>query len=224
MQDQQRLNQVKRRNATQAAQYFSQIAPEWDQLRELAVPDNYVEQKLINFLKGEKPRLLLDIGTGTGRILQVFAPNIVRGLGFDLSREMLAVARANLNSERITNCTVRQSDITNLEIESGCADVVTIHQVLHYLESPQRVLGEANRVLSKGGQLIIVDFLPHDLEFLREIHAHRHLGISNEDIRNWAKANRMSIETFEILQSDSGQVGSQEPSLDIGLWNLRKRG
>jgi len=217
--DQFRLEQVKRRNARRAAEYFGENAVEWDNIRLLAIPDTYVEKKLIDCLNINNPELFLDFGTGTGRILEIFSPFIQRGIGIDLSREMLSVARSNLDSAGATNCTVRQSDICRLNFDDNTSDVVSIHQVLHYLDKPEQVIKEASRVLKPDGQLIIVDFLPHEFEFLREQHAHRRLGISEQSISQWASANQLRLVAFEKLSS---RKPDNDRQLSVGLWNLKK--
>lgn len=219
--DQQRLQQIKQINAERALLYFGKNAADWDRIRKLAVPDNYIEKKLIDCLNINSPALFLDLGTGTGRILEIFSPYIKKGIGIDMSREMLLVARSNLDSAGVTNCSVRQNDINKLEFEDNTVDVITIHQVLHYLDQPQQVIKEAARVLKFGGQLIIADFLPHDLEFLREKHAHRRLGISEQTIAQWADANQLSLVTGEKLTSKKSADNTQ---LNMGLWNLTKSG
>ncbi len=218
-QDQARLQQIKHFNAKRASEYFGKNATEWDSIRKLAIPDTYIEKKLIECLDFNQPELFLDLGTGTGRILEIFSPYIQRGIGIDLSREMLLVARSNLDSADATNCTVRHNNINELNFDDNSVDTITIHQVLHYLDQPERVIEEASRVLKLGGQLIIVDFLPHDFEFLREKHAHRRLGISEQSISQWASTNHLSMLAFEKLSSDSPGKNKQ---LSVGLWNLKK--
>ncbi len=217
--DQHRLQQIKQTNARRAAEYFGGNAAEWNRIRKLAVPDTCIENKLIDCLHIDNPSLFLDLGTGSGRILEIFAPYINKGIGIDLSREMLLVARSNLDAVGATNCSVCQNDINKLDFDNGSVDVITIHQVLHYLEQPERVIQESARVLKFGGQLIIVDFLPHDFEFLREKHAHRRLGISERSLVQWANANQLSLASCEKLVSDEE---SNQTQLTIGLWSLIK--
>ena len=218
--DQYRLQEIRQKNADQAAEYFRKNATDWDSIRKLAVPDTDVEKKLIDCLGSTQPGLFLDLGTGTGRILEIFSPHIEKGIGIDLSREMLLVARSNLDSTGTANCTVRQGDISQLSIEDESVDAVAIHQVLHYLENPRKVIEEAARVLKPGGQLIIVDFLPHDLEFLRADHAHRRLGFSDHTISQWATGNHLCVHRSEKLTPPDNK--EEEESLSIGLWSLRK--
>ncbi len=216
--DQQRLQHIKQTNARRALAYFDKNAADWDRIRNLAVPDARIENKLLDCLSITKPALFLDLGTGTGRILEIFSPYIKKGVGIDLSRKMLQVARSKLDSATATNCSVRQNDINKLDFEDNTVDVITIHQVLHYLEQPELVIKEAARVLKFGGQLIIVDFLPHDLEFLREKHAHRRLGIPEQSIAQWADANQLSLISCDKLAEET----TNNKHLNIGLWSLIK--
>ena len=184
------------------------------------VDDAYIEKRMIELFQTRVHGLFLDLGTGTGRMLEIFAPYIDRGIGIDLSREMLQVARSNLDTAGVTNCTVRRHDIKQLGFTNSSVDAIMIHQVLHYLDSPDEVLTEAIRLLKPGGQLFVVDFLPHDLEFLREEHAHRRLGIAPAFIEQWSQAHGCHLAFFEPLETESQ---SELESLSIGLWRIEKR-
>lgn len=185
--DRQRLRAVRQARREAAAAYFRANAAEWDRIRALYVPEGAVEAAMVSLL-GERPiGTFLDLGTGTGRVLEVMGPHIRRGLGFDLSLEMLAIARANLERTGLLHCSVRQGDILRLPLETGRgADAAVLHQVLHFLEDPGAAIAEAARVLTPGGRLLIIDFAPHDLEFLRAAHAHRRLGLAERDMQQWA--------------------------------------
>lgn len=186
--DQQRLDGVRAARATRAQDYFTENASRWGEIRSLHVDDREVERALVAAFAGRRVRDLVDMGTGTGRVLEVLAPYVERGTGIDLSREMLAVARANLETAGLRHCMVRQGDITQLPLPSGAADAVTIHQVLHYAADPAAVVAEGARVLRPGGLLVAVDFAPHDLEALRDQHAHRRLGFSDDEVAGWFRA------------------------------------
>lgn len=186
--DQQRLEAVRANRAAKAQDYFTQNAERWDEIRSLHVDDREVERALVAALEGRTIHDLVDMGTGTGRVLEVLAPYVERGIGIDLSREMLAVARANLERAGVRHCMVRQGDITQLPLAAASADAVTIHQVLHYAADPAAVVAEAARVLQPGGLLLVVDFAPHQLEVLRDEHAHRRLGFADEEVAGWLRA------------------------------------
>ena len=123
--------------------------------------------------------------TGTGRMLEILAPRVERALGIDQSREMLAVARVNLERAGLENSSVRLGDMYQLALADASFDAVVIHQVLHYADRPAAVIAEAARVLRPGGRLVLVDFAPHTLEFLREEHAHRRLGFADSEVAEW---------------------------------------
>ncbi len=163
------------------AELFPRHAAEWDRIRKLHVADEAVEEAIRAALADKPFRSLLDLGTGTGRMLELFGPPIERGLGIDLSLDMLPLARARLDRAGLRHCSVRQGDIYDLALPNDSFDVVIIHQVLHFLDDGARAIREAARVLRPSGRLLVVDFAPHDLEFLREEHAHRRLGFAAGD-------------------------------------------
>jgi ubiquinone/menaquinone biosynthesis C-methylase UbiE len=213
--DRERLAAVRAARATAAQNYFRRHAAEWDRIRKLHVADAAVEDAIRAAL-GDKPvRALLDLGTGTGRMLELFAPDIERGLGLDLSLDMLALARARLDRAGIRNCSVRQGDIYDLALPRDSFDVVIIHQVLHFLDDSARAIREAVRVLRPGGRLLVVDFAPHDLEFLREQHAHRRLGFAPEIVTQWLEAAGLDIQRQDTLPP--GPQGK----IAVSLWLAR---
>lgn len=216
--DLERLAAVKHRRQARAADYFSANAASWDQIRSLHASEKAVEAALLK-LVGKRPfRSMLDLGTGTGRMLEVFSPYYQRGTGIDQSREMLAVARANLDRAGVQNAQVRQGDLFAPPVERDSFDLVTMHQVLHYLEDPALAIREAARLLRPSGRLVIVDFAPHALEFLREQHAHLRLGFSDRQIAEWfAEAG------LELEESQGFEPRSAEGKLTIKLWLGRDR-
>lgn len=197
--DLERLARVKRDRAERAAAYFRRNAERWDKLRSLHVDDREVEAVIARLLPEAGIEHLLDLGTGTGRMLELLAPRAARGVGIDLSREMLTVARDKLDRAGLRNCQVRQADLYRLPFAAGTFDVATIHQVLHYLDEPAAAIAEAARVLKPGGRLVVVDFAPHDLESLRDEHEHRRLGFSDPEIAGWfARAGLAPLETSHL--------------------------
>ena len=198
-QDIERLKQVKRDRAEAAAAYFRDNAQTWDKLRSLHIDDREVEKAILGLLAGGSIDTLLDLGTGTGRMLELLAPRTGRGLGIDLSREMLAVARANLERSGVDNCRVQQGDLYQLPFAAGAFDVIIIHQVLHFLDDPGPAVAEAARVLAPGGRLLIADFAPHGLESLRQEHNHRRLGFADKEIDAWlGRAGLTAAETVRL--------------------------
>lgn len=217
--DLERLAAVKHRRQERATVYFRENAASWDEIRSLHAPDRAVEAALLK-LVGKRPfQSMLDLGTGTGRLLEIFSPLYRRGVGIDLSREMLAVARANLDRAGIANAQVRQGDIFSPPVERDAFDLVTMHQVLHYLDDPARAIAEAARLLRPSGRLVIVDFAPHGLEFLREEHAHQRLGFSDRQIGDWFAEAGLELEEVQDFEPRGG--GQQR--LTVKLWLGRDR-
>ena len=201
-----------------AADYFAKVADSWDLLKTLHVPEAAVEAAVLAELGGRTVDLLVDLGTGTGRMLEVLSPAYRRGVGVDSSREMLAVARSRLAAAGISHAQVRLGDIGALDPAIGPADVVVIHQVLHYFDDPGRMLAQARRLLKPGGEILIVDFAPHDLEFLRSEHAHRRLGLSREQMKDWAGMAGLDVLAMREFPSDNKDRG-----LTVCLWHLGDR-
>lgn len=183
--DQERLDAVRKNREDRAAEYFAQVAEEWDQIREVHAPTSEVEAAMLAAVDTPFVDRVLDIGTGTGRMLEVFAGRTARGLGVDRSRQMLSVARARLDDDRLSHCSVRQSDIYDLDVPDGSQDVVILHHVLHFLSDPASALDVACQKLAPGGTLLVVDFASHGLERLRTNHAHSHLGFADNDVVDW---------------------------------------
>jgi ArsR family transcriptional regulator len=207
--DLQRLSAIKRQRAERAAAYFSENAPHWDRIRSLYIDEREVEAALAEIVTAAAPRDLLDIGTGTGRMIEVLAPQVGQALGIDQSREMLAVARVNLERAGASNGMVRLGDMYQLPLPDASFDAVVIHQVLHYADRPAAVIAEAARVLRPGGLLIVVDFTPHALEFLRDEHAHHRLGFADAEVAEWYREAGLEPAPPRHLQGDP---------LTVALW------
>ncbi|MDR2312565.1 MAG: metalloregulator ArsR/SmtB family transcription factor [Brucellaceae bacterium] len=217
LRDQERLAQVKVERHERATAYFSANAESWDQIRSLHIDEAMVEDALRSIIGEQSFQSMLDIGTGTGRLLEMFSPLYVRGVGIDINRDMLTVARTNLDQARVAHAQVRQGDIYALPVDRDGYDLVTIHQVLHFLDEPQSAIREAARALRPQGRLLVVDFAPHDLEFLRDEHAHLRLGFSDEQMTGWMKAAGLVPEKSVALEPQGGQASG----LVIKMWLAR---
>jgi len=186
--DLQRLAAIKRQRAELAAAYFRDNAAHWHRIRSLYVDELEVEAALTDIFAAAGPRDLLDIGTGTGRMLEILGPRVANALGIDQSREMLAIARVNLERAGLSNSIVRLGDMYQLPLADASFDAIVIHQVLHYADRPDAAIAEAARVLRPNGIIVVADFAPHALECLREEHAHRRLGFADADVDEWCRA------------------------------------
>lgn len=215
--DKVRLAAIKRTHAEAAASYFGAHAEAWDNMRALHVSEAAVEAAMRDIIGAAPFERFLDLGTGTGRLLDLFADRYDSGLGVDTSHDMLRVARANLERGGIASAQVRPGDIYALPAQSEAFDVVAIHQVLHYLDDPAGALVEAARALRPGGRLLIVDFAPHELEFLRAEHAHRRLGFSHEQMAAWMNAAGLDLLSTRDLAPEAGS----SDQLTVTLWLAR---
>ena len=215
--DRERLSSVRQARAAAAQAYFRAHAAEWDRIRKLYVADEAVEGAIRAALSDKPFRSLLDLGTGTGRMLEMFGPDIERGLGLDLSLDMLLLARDRLERAGLRNCSVRQGDIYDLPLANDSFDVVILHQVLHFLDDGARAIREAARVLRPGGRLLVVDFAPHEQEFLREQFAHRRLGFAPDTVTQWITASGLDPVMHKSLAPEPGSEGK----IAVSLWLAR---
>jgi ArsR family transcriptional regulator len=165
--DVERLRAVRADREALAAAYFARSASRWDEIRSLYVAERAVEEAVLRAAGKRRRRRLIDLGTGTGRMLTLLAPFADTAVGIDLSQQMLNLARANVSAAGLDRVELRHGDVFSTRLPSGEADLVIVHQVLHYLGEPAAALAEAGRLVAPGGRLLVVDFAPHGLEFLR---------------------------------------------------------
>jgi ubiquinone/menaquinone biosynthesis C-methylase UbiE/DNA-binding transcriptional ArsR family regulator len=166
-----------------ATESFHRAGAEWDEMRALGLPAEAVERALLDLLPRGGLGRLLDIGTGTGRLLELLAPRVASGLGVDASRAMLALARARLARAGLAHCTVRLADMYRLPLPDGGFDLVVMQMVLHHAEAPAAALVEAARVLRPGGRLVVIDLAPHDNADCLQRLAHRWPGFADVEMR-----------------------------------------
>ena len=212
--DQKRLEEVKKTRDLKAASYFQENAANWDKIRSLYVPERQVEDYLLEITNNLEIETLLDVGTGTGRMLKLFSPHTKQGIGIDLSHEMLGVARSHLENNAITNMQIRHGDMYDLALMDGSMDLVLFHQVLHFADDPLAAIRETARILRPDGIVIVIDFLPHKNEKLREEHAHRRLGFSEEEINEWCRITDLKITTTKVMRGKE---------LDLFIWVATKK-
>ncbi|MBO6782334.1 MAG: ArsR family transcriptional regulator [Alphaproteobacteria bacterium] len=211
--DRRRLAEIKQERAARSEAYFRQNAAQWDRIRALHVDEVEVEAAVRDLVGTASVEALLDVGTGTGRMLHVLADSAQVAIGVDRSRDMLAVARANLSDARFGNCSVRQGDMYDLPFDAPAFDLVVLHMVLHFADRPRDAIGEAARVTRPGGHVLVVDFAPHDMEALRDEHAHRRLGFRSEEIETWSQVHGLTVDATRSLPGER---------LTVTIWKLRR--
>ncbi len=215
--DRDRANTLKREREALAQEYFEANASEWDRIRARHINEADVEASLKTVLADKACNLLVDLGTGTGRILELFADNYRQGLGVDVNHAMLAYARSKLAADGLSHAQVRHGDIYSLALGEGEADVVVMHQVLHFLSEPQKAISEAARILAPGGRLVIADFAPHTLEVLRDAQAHDRLGFPSSQVSQWLQEAGLRLTRSLDVKPQSSDADDGE-KLTVSIW------
>jgi ubiquinone/menaquinone biosynthesis C-methylase UbiE/DNA-binding transcriptional ArsR family regulator len=214
--DAEQLGQVRAERTAGAAEYFARNAARWDEIRSLYVAESDVEQAILDAAGPGPFKRLVDLGSGTGRMLTLLAPRVDQALGLDLSQQMLNIARNHVAEAGLARCELRHGDIFGTRLPDASADLVVVHQVLHYLADPAAAVREAGRIVADPGKLIIVDFAPHGLEFLREQHQHRRLGFSDAEMQRW-----LADAGFPDLQASALPPAHKE-GLTVKIWTAER--
>ncbi len=214
--DREQLKILRQEQREKASKYFSKIAHEWDLLRTMYISEKLIEGEIVAFVGTDKRKTMLDLGTGTGRMIELLSGNFERAIAIDSSKEMINIARAKLAEAGIVNAQIRIGDILKLAEYENVADFAIMHQVLHYFDDPAHVLLVAKQTLKSGGEMLIVDFAPHEHEFLALEHQHRRLGISLEQMKNWASKAGLKIIKFKEIQNEK-----DTSDLSVCLWLLK---
>lgn len=217
--DRLRLVEVREERNREAARYFASQAKDWNRIRALHVPEERVDAAICEIVGAARLNAVLDLGTGTGRMLEITAPHADRAVGIDQSRAMLNVARARLDQAGLKNVQLRQGDLYALPVERDAYDLVILHQVLHYLDDPNRAVREAARALRAGGRLLVVDFAPHMQEQLRAAHAHRRLGFAAAEVTGYLVDAGLEV----LVQRDLEPARGEPAKLTVSIWLARDR-
>jgi ArsR family transcriptional regulator len=210
--DAERLDQVRGERSSDAQSYFARNAARWDEIRSLYVAEANVEAAILAAAGPGPFERMIDLGTGAGRMLALLGAKARDAIGLDLSQQMLNVARLHVTAAGLQGVELRHGDIFSTRLPDASADLVVVHQVLHYLSDPASAVTEAARLVSPGGRLLIVDFAPHGLEFLREVHQHRRLGFSDEEMGRWLGGAGLSAPQVTTLPSASSE------GLTVKIW------
>lgn len=206
--DRRQASRVLGERARVASESFRARGADWDEMRALGLPAQAVEAALLTYVPHEGGGRLLDIGTGTGRILELVAPHVRLALGIDASKQMLALARSRLSGLQFAHCAVRLADMYRLPLAEGSFDMVVMLMVLHHAEDPQQVIAEAARVLAPGGMLLLIDLDAHtDVELARSL-AHRWFGFTDTRIE----------ELFHAAGLTAGTAATIEAPMRIRIW------
>ena len=213
-QDRRKLAEIREHRESEALAYFSDHAEDWDELRRMHSSDEAVEAALARALEARPLGRLLDIGTGTGRMAELFAERAERIVALDKSLAMLRVARAKLQHLPAERVELVQGDFGSLPFAADSFDTVLFHQVLHFAQAPATVLAEAARVTRPDGRVAIVDFAAHQREELRDRHAHARLGFEDS-----ALAGMLDAAGFE----PTAPIALEDGELVVKIWIAQRR-
>ncbi len=125
---------------------------------------------------------------------------------------MLNIARMRVAEAGLQHCELRHGDVFSTGLPDRSAELVVMHQVLHYLSDPAAAVAEAARLVAPGGRLLVIDFAPHGLEYLREAHQHRRLGFPDEEMSRWVTAAGLKRPKVTTLPASSQQ------GLTVKIW------
>jgi len=207
------LDAIRVERSDRAQAYFRANAADWDKIRSLYIAEEQVETALLGLLEHDRISAMIDVGTGTGRMLELFAPRSDQALGIDVSRDMLAIARSQLAAQNLSHCQVRLGDMYDMGVPTGSQDLVVFHQVLHFADKPAEAITEAANALAYNGILLVADFAPHTQEFLRDEHAHRRLGFAEDEVNAWGLA--AGLQATSATHLDDGD-------LRVTIWKFVK--
>lgn len=191
--DRRQAARVLAERARVASESFRRNGADWDEMRALDLPAQAVEDALLTLVPADSHARLLDIGTGTGRVLELLAPRVRQALGVDASKSMLALARARLAEGGFAHVAVRLADMYRLPLADRSFDIVVLQMVLHHAEDPDGAVREAIRVLAPGGHLLVVDLAEHDRQDLTGKLAHRWSGFSDATIARMTGAAGVTV-------------------------------
>mgnify|MGYP000060535995 CR=1 FL=1 len=214
--DAERLDAVRGERSSDAQSYFARNAARWDEIRSLYVSEANVEAAIIAAAGSGPFERMIDLGTGAGRMLALLGPKAKDAIGLDLSQQMLNVARLHVTEAGLEGVELRHGDIFATRLPDRSADLVVVHQVLHYLSDPASAVMEAARLVAPGGRLLIIDFAPHALEFLREAHQHRRLGFSDDEMGRWMAEAGLLAPDLTTLPSASSE------GLTVKIWVAKR--
>ena len=210
--DRARLGQVRDDRAAAVDAWFAAHAAAWQQERSLHSSEAAVEAAIEAALAGGDIGDLVDVGTGTGRMVELLGKRARSAVGLDRNPEMLRIARNRLDAAGLATARVQSGDMYALPMEAGSCDTLLLHQVLHFADDPAAVLAEAARVLRPGGRVLVVDLMPHNREELRLERRHLRLGFADEAVLGWLAEAGMSGSVAQRLPP------TQPDQLGVTLW------
>jgi ubiquinone/menaquinone biosynthesis C-methylase UbiE len=164
---------------------------------------------------------LADIGCGTGSLTFELARFAGKVIGIDLSREMLRRARAIAKERELRNVEFRQGDALELPLKSHSVDAVFCVMVLHFLPDPQLAIANLCRIARSGGDVILVDLVKHQQDWMREQMAHRWLGFEKAQVEGWFRAAGVSQLDYELTGAFAGEKLARNGNRPVEIFVAR---
>ncbi|PLY03659.1 MAG: ArsR family transcriptional regulator [Desulfuromonas sp.] len=184
--DQIGLSRVLDERRRKSRQFFDQHARQWDRMVSELIPVEHYADHILREL--DPGHLVVDVGVGTGRLLNDLSNSARYVVGIDQSSAMLDEARARVNAGQLDNVELRLGELTHLPVADGYADCVILNMVLHHAANPQDSLNELCRVLKPGGKLIVADLIRHDMEWFQVQMADQWMGFERREMDRWLDA------------------------------------
>ena len=167
----------------QSHRFFEAVAGQWKEMREEAHGNvSSMETLIENIPPGQS---VLDLGCGSGALLEMLLPRPGETIGVDYSQKMLEEAKHNLR-DRSDRLDLRLGYLEHLPLGDTSVDVAIAYMVLHHVPNPEDAIQDAFRVLKPEGVLHIVDLRKHDNEYMRERFADLWLGFDPKVVQEWA--------------------------------------
>jgi ArsR family transcriptional regulator len=203
--DMRRLRSVVADRRPGSAAFFGRLGAQWDDVSRELFGERYAGDAIASLLPGGM--VVADVGCGTGVFASMFAPVACKVIGIDREPTMLDAARSRLGD--MGNIELKLGEAESLPLDDQSVDLVVLGLVLHHLESPQRALKEAARVLKPGGRVLVVDMQPHGREEFRIEMGHRWLGIAESQLREWCAAVGLRVVGHRPLPSSPEARGPE---------------
>ncbi|MFP5239457.1 MAG: ArsR/SmtB family transcription factor [Acidobacteriota bacterium] len=198
--DLRRAGEVLEARNRETRSFFNAIAPDWRAMRREVLGDLDLEGLILARLP--QCGTIADLGCGPGELLAALSAKCQRLIGVDASPAMLELAR---RAPGLGAASLRVGELEHLPLADAEADIAVLSLTLHHLSDPARALREARRVVAPGGRLIVVDYLKHDAELMRQRYGDRWLGFDPAEVRAW------------LEQAGFAAGGMERHSIKLGL-------
>lgn len=213
------LESILEERSQRTRHYFESVGPEWDALRKV-FHDDVQRARAINKLVPRELRVA-DIGTGTGVLAGELAGLGLSVVAVDHSQRMLEAARAKLGASGVSGVEFRCGEAGNLPLKDGEVDAAFAHMVLHYLPSPAEAVGEMARVVRPGGRVVVVDFVQHDREWMKDKLGVMWRGFPSDTVVTWFE--QAGLTDFELEVGESPSKNNDLPATFIATGNKPRK-